>query len=207
MTLKVKLCFLVETTFKMTNYLQDVQSGIDNIINQIRFYNPGASVLVSSICYRDHKDCEALTYMGFMTPEEYWSFPMDIVSESRVAWFSEVDTADVAGAIDAVKSFNWSDADVRAIYHFGISPAHGVQFHGPEVSDQFPKGDPDGNDPLRDMHEFSVRGFDYTFFRITPAVDTMLEQFDTSYTGPGKFDVQALDTFTTYISEPDSEAE
>jgi hypothetical protein len=57
------------------------------------------------------------------------------------------------------------------------------------------------------MHEFSVQGFDYTFFRITPAVDTMLEQFDTSYTGPGKFDVQALDTFTTYISEPDSEAE
>lgn len=207
MTQTIKICFVVETTFKMTSYLADVQASMDDIVDDLCFRNQTAKVLVGAVHYRDYKDADDLTVTPFMSPTDFFSIPVDIVDQSRTWWWSENDAANVAQGLNAVNSLDWDGADVKLIFHYGISPAHGSQFHEADVSDMFPKGCPLGLDLLAIVHDFSVQSFDYTFFRITPAVDTMLSLFHESYTGPGQFHVENLDVIESYTSEPDSEEE
>jgi len=205
--MNIKICFVVETTFKMTPYLYDVQCSMEETINTVRFYNPQARILISAVTYRDYKDCEQLTSWTWTPMEEFWDSWEDLQKTSRTAWFSENDTADVAGAVNCALEQDWSDASLRMLVHYGISPAHGSQFHGPAVDDRFPDGDPMGKDLLADVRTFSLMPCEYTFFRITPLVDTMLSLMDEVYIGSGKFTVNDLDATETYISEPDSEEE
>ena len=207
MTKTIKICFVVETTFKMTSYLADVQASMDDIVDDLTFHNSDADVLVGAVYYRDHKDADDVTSTPFMSVNDFFSLPVDLTDESRVWWKNENDAANVAVGLHTVSRLDWSGADVKLIFHYGISPAHGSQFHGAEVSDLFPGGCPEGFDLLAIMHEFSLQSFDYTFYRITGAVDTMLEQFDQVYTGPGTFQVENLDIIDPYTSEPDSEEE
>ena len=205
--MNIKICFIVETTYKMTPYLYDVQSSMDEMINRMRFYNPHAQILVALVTYRDYKDVDPIGLIDWTPEQTFWEILGDLEKESRLAWFSENDTADVAGGVNQAIQLDWSDANARLVYHYGISPAHGRQFYGPGVHDTYPDGDPNGRDLLRDIHAFSCMPCDYTFFRITPMVDTMLSLMDESYTGGGKFRAENLDVTETYISEPDSEEE
>lgn len=205
--MKIKICFVVETTFKMTPYLRDVQESIGSIIHQIRFYNREANILLTMVNYRDYKDCEQLQVTSWLTEREFYDEWENLEQNSRVAWFSENDTADVAGGVNCAANLDWSDADSRLVFHYGISPAHGVAFHSPDLSDRYPKGDPNGVDLLKDVHALSCVPCDYTFFRINSMVDTMLSLMDESYTGGGVFRTEDLDLTDSYTSEPDSEEE
>lgn len=205
--MKIKICFVVETTYKMTPYLRDVQYSIGETVDKIRFYNQGADIRIAMITYRDYKDCEPVGFVPWQTDDNFFEAWDDLERDSRVAWFSENDAADVAGGVNCALKLGWSDADYRLVFHYGISPAHGKQFYGPGIYDEYPEGDPSGKDLLRDMYEFSCMPCDYTFFRITSAVDTMLSLMDESYTGGGIFRVEDLDTTESCTSAPDSEEE
>lgn len=204
--MKIKICFIVETTYKMTPHLYDVQCGMEEMVNRVCFYNQHAEVLVAMVTYRDYKDCDQIGVVDWTPAGEFFENWQDLVTESRVAWFNENDTADVAGGINCAVNLDWS-ADSRLVYHYGISPAHGRQFYSDDVWDKFPNGDPQGRDLLADVHKFSCMPADYTFFRINSLVDTMLSLMDEAYTGGGIFMVEDLDTTETYTSGPDSEEE
>ena len=205
--MKVKICFVVETTFKMTPYLRDVQASMDDIADDICFRNPQADVQIGAVYYRDFNDSSRIGLTDFMPAEEFFKLPLDLEDESRSWYWSENDTADVALGLNTVNCLQWDGADVKLIFHYGVSPAHGRQFYGPGVSDKFPDGCPSDYDLLGIVNTMSADKFDYTFFRITPVVDTMLSLFHEVYTGPGKFDICDLDTTESYTSEPDSEEE
>jgi hypothetical protein len=205
--MKIKMCFVIETTYKMTPYLYDVQCDMEHVLHRVRFYNPHAEVLVAAVTYRDYKDCDQTGVRDWISADNFWEFWEDLEQESRTAWFNENDAADVAGGVNCALNLDWSNANVRLVFHYGISPAHGRQFCGLGVHDNYPDGDPNGKDLLRDMYAFSWMPCDYTFYRITPMVDTMLSLMDEAYTGGGKFKVENLDVSDSYISEPDSEEE
>lgn len=203
----IKICFVVETTFKMTPYLRDVQYSMDEVVDEICSHNKDAKVQVGAVYYRDYNDACRISLTSFMPPEEFFNLSLDLVDESREWYWSENDTADIALGLKEVNALGWDDADAKLIFHYGVSPAHGRQFYGQGVSDLFPDGYPNGPDLLAIVHDFSTRSFNYTFFRITTVVDTMLSLFDESYTGPGKFKVCDLDVTESYTSEQDSEEE
>lgn len=208
MTLKIKLAFLIETTSAMTDCLEDVTYEIESILNQIKFYNPTADIQVASVCYRDYRDSDQLGFQSFCSPEKFMELLEEesLYDQSCVASFSPDDVADVAGGLRVLRTgLDWENADIRLLHHFAISPPHGEKFHNSKRHDSFPQGDPNGLNPLEDMYEFSRDIFHYTFHRIDSEVDTMLEQFDQVYTGPGKFEVKQLEITATYISEPDSQ--
>jgi len=208
MTLKIKLAFLIETTPAMTDCLEDVTYEIESILNQTKFYNPEADIQVGCVCYRDYRDADQLGGESFCSPEEFMKLleKESLYERSCVASFSRDDVADVAGGLRLLRTFlNWGDPDIRLIHHFAISPPHGEHFHNSKRNDSFPQGDPNKLNPLEDMAELSKANYHYTFHRIDSEVDTMLEQFDQVYTGPGKFEVNQLEITATYISEPDSQ--
>lgn len=207
MTQTIRICFVIETTFKMTSYLRDVQAHMDEVVDDICFRNSLSNVQVGAVYYRDYNDSDRIGFTDFMSPNDFFNLPLDLESESKTWYWSENDTADVALGLKTVNSLNWDDADIKLIFHYGVSPAHGRQFYGPDVSDMFPEGCPSKHNLLELVHQFSEERFNYTFMRITAVVDTMLSLFHEVYTGPGKFEVYDLDITESYTSEPDSEEE
>lgn len=205
--MKVKICFVVETTFKMTPYLRDVQASMDRVVDNIYLRSEYDDIEVGAVYYRDYNDASRISFTEFMPASEFFNLPLDLVDDSRAWYWSENDTADVALGLKEITKMEWDDAHVKLIFHYGVSPAHGRQFYGHGVTDRFPEGCPSKVDLLALVHEFSMQSFDYTFFRSTPVIDTMLSLFDEVYTGPGKFEVCDLDTTESYTSEPDSEEE
>jgi len=202
--MKIKVCFLVETTPNMSPYLSDAQYSMEEVLDKVSFYNQHSEISVGAVYYRDYNDIEHSFTIPFSTPEEFYENPANSVD---VYGFSEDDTTNVACGLNALRQMDWEDADVKLIYHYAVSPAYGLRFHGPEARDKHPKGDPSGLDPLKIVNSLSLLTFNYTFFRITPAVDTMLSLFHEAYVGPGTFRVESFDTTESYISEPDSEEE
>lgn len=205
MTLKIKLAFLIETTPAMTGCLEDVTYEIESILNQIKFYNLEADIQVGCVCYRD---ADQLGIEHFSSPDKFMKRLEEesLYDQSCIASFSRDDVADVAGGLRLLrKGLDWRNADIRLLHHFALSPPHGEKFHNSKRHDSFPQGDPNGLNPLEDMCEFSKDNYHYMFHRIDSEVDTMLEQFDQVYTGPGKFEVKQFKITETYISEPDSQ--
>jgi hypothetical protein len=205
--MKIKICFIVETTYSMASYLHDVQYSMEETLNGIRFYNPNADISVALVTYRGFNDPDQIGIRDWRSDEEFWDNWTDLKDDSLVAWFSETETADVAGGVNNAVSLDWSEANTRLVFHYGISVAHGDKFHGPDIYDRFPKGDPRGYDLLADVYTFSYMSCEYTFFRIDSRVDTMLTLMDEAYTMGGKFVVEQLEITEPYTSEPDSEEE
>lgn len=203
--MKMKICFLVEKSCKMATHIEDVRYSINRVVNYIRFYNPDSEILFSLVTYHDSKHDTRITSRPWAPYNDFWGYLEDL---EDIVWPSEHETEDVAGAVNfARESLDWSDVNSRQLFHYGISPAYGRQFHEVSVMDKYPNGGPEGINLLTEMYKFSSLPCDYTFFRISPMADTMLSLMDESYTGGGTFSVEDLETTEPYISEPDSEEE
>jgi hypothetical protein len=177
---------------------------MEEVLDRVSFYNRNSEISVGAVYYRDYQDIDYTFSIPFSTPEEFYENPSNSVD---VIGYGDSSATNVVNGLDTLRRMDWEDADVKLIYHYAVSPAYGFMYHSDDVYDKYPKGDPSGLDPLKIVNDLSLMSFNYTFFRITPAVDTMLSLFDESYVGPGTFRVESLDTNEEYISEPDSEEE
>jgi hypothetical protein len=101
---------------------------------------------------------------------------------------------DVAHALEVAVHQDWCDSDVKIVFHIADAPAHGMAFHSAGVSDRFPRGDPDGFDPRDFVEKMSFLDIHYTFVKIHPSTDTMLEVFHNCYSHGGTFNVIDLRT-------------
>ena len=71
--------------------------------------------------------------------------------------------------------------DVKILYFVTDAPAHGTEYHPITMGDRYPRGDPQGREPKKQVRDLSSRGIDFTIFRVTPQIDKMIEQFDAGY--------------------------
>lgn len=206
--LTIKVCFVIETTFEMTEILPSVQSYIEDTVYTLpsRLDLPTAEVIPAAILYRDYEDPEDVSCYDFRPAGLFFDDLPDLQRESRVACFGKSDAANVAGAVHAILGLDWSDAYVSVVVHCGITPPHGRMFDDyPGRLDRFPGENPYGHNLLEDMKELSRNRVHYMFVRISSRVDTMLEMFHQVYESPGTFTV--VDLPEEYTSEPDSVGE
>ena len=143
--MKIKICFLVETTPSMSPYLSDAQYSMEEVLDRISFYNQGSEILVGAVYYRDYDDIDYTFSIPFMLPNEFYENPSHSVN---VLGYDDNSATNVAEGLRSVRLLDWDDADVKLIYHYAVSPAHGLRFHEPDIYDKHPKGDPNGLDPL-----------------------------------------------------------
>lgn len=174
----VKICILMDCTASMEMWIQASKDQIQSILRNV----PHADFQVAFVGYRDHGDNVPLIMIPFTDVDDVLDRIRDVHAEG-----GDDIAEDVQGGMDAVQELDWSNADVKTIIHIADAPPHGKSFHSPWVSDRFPDTAP--NDLLKIVHEFSVASIDYTFVRIVDATDGMVELFDNSYVGPGKFQV------------------
>jgi len=176
----VKIAFVLDCTGSMESWIHEAKTKIQEIVSSTRELHPNAEFEVALVAYRDYGDVVRRRIVDFTTPA-------DVVRVLRTIHAEGGDDAaeDVAGALERACSLTWGASDVRLIFHIADAPAHGIQFHSPRVSDRFPDGDPDGNDPMRSLRHLANMETDYTFVRITSSTDVMIDVFHATYTRHG----------------------
>jgi hypothetical protein len=168
----------MDCTASMEMWIQASKDQIQSILRNV----PHADFQVAFVGYRDHGDNVPLIMIPFTDIDSVLDQIRDVHAEG-----GDDIAEDVYSGMVFAQELNWSNADVKTIIHIADAPPHGKGFHSPWVSDRYP--DTDHNELLKIVHDFSVAGVDYTFVRIVDATDGMIEMFDNSYVGPGKFQV------------------
>jgi hypothetical protein len=142
---------------------------------------------VAFVGYRDYGDTERFVIVPF-------TLVQDLLEEIQNVYALGGDdlAEDVAGGMEKARELDWSDADVRSIFHIADAPPHGREYHNAGTSDRYPRGDPRGLSPKSLIGSFSGLGVDYTFIRINESTDKMAEVFFEHYVHGGEFKVVDL---------------
>lgn len=180
----VKICFLMDCTSSMTPWIHQAKTRMVELTNQVRSQHETAHLLVSFIGYRDYDDDERIIEIPFQNPR-------DTMEQIRMVEAEGGDdiAEDVAHGLERALHQDWSDANVKIVFHIADAPAHGDAFHDSRVSDRYPRGDPEGFDPRDFVERMSLLDIHFTFVKIHPRTDTMIEQFDNCYAKGGSFKV------------------
>jgi hypothetical protein len=118
--------------------------------------------------YRDHTDKERFVLHGLNENVDAL-----VAAIRSVHAHGGGDTPeDVAGGLFHALNLPW-EGDVRLVLLCCDAPAHGDQYHDPNLEDAYPKGCPEGRDPAQLVRALAQKRVDMTVFRVNPSVDTM----------------------------------
>lgn len=182
--INVKVCFVMDCTASMEPYIHQAKTRMVELVDNVRDQHPRAHILVSFVGYRDYGDEERMIVIPFQTARD------TMAQIQGVQATGGDDTAeDVANGLERALHQDWSECDVKVLFHIADAPAHGSTFHDMKVSDRYPSGDPDGLDPRDFVERMSFLNIHFTFVRIHDSTDTMIEEFYNCYTKGGTFKV------------------
>lgn len=168
----------------MGPWIREAKTKMVSLIDTVHAQNPNARVRVGFVGYRDYDDTERSILIPFMNAQDTMQNIQRLTAEG-----GDDEAEDVAHGLYRALHMDWSDSEVKIVFHIADAPAHGRDFHRPIVSDRFPHGDPDGLDPRDSVERMSFLDIHYTFVKIHASTDTMLEQFHNCYTQGGTFTV------------------
>ncbi len=174
----------MDCTASMEPYIQHAKTHMVELTNQVRTEHETAHLLVSFIGYRDYGDQERMIEIPFQEARETMEQIRNVSAEG-----GEDIAEDVAHGLERALHQDWNDANVKILFHIADAPAHGQAFHAPKVSDRYPNGDPEGFDPRDFVEKMSFEDIHFTFVKIHPRTDTMIEQFHNCYAKGGSFNV------------------
>jgi hypothetical protein len=187
MAVNVKICILMDCTASMEPWIAQARNRMVQMVNTVRTQHPQAVLRVSFVGYRDYGDDQRFVIVPFLEAHETMARIQDVYAEG-----GDDIAEDVATGLFHALHQHWSDADVKLVFHVADAPAHGLAFHAPNLSDRFPRGDPDGLDPRDFVEKMSFLDIHYTFVKIHHCTDTMIEQFHNCYVQGGSFSVVDL---------------
>ncbi|KAJ4461181.1 hypothetical protein PAPYR_2646 [Paratrimastix pyriformis] len=82
---------------------------------------------------------------------------------------------DVIGGLEKVAALSWG-ANIRLLIHLVDAPAHGMQFHGPDVRDDHPEGLP-GQNPAQTLAQLHAMHILYRMFMLAHPQPMMYKAF------------------------------
>jgi len=168
----------------MGPWIHEAKTKMVSLIDTVHAKNPNARVRVGFVGYRDYDDAEQYIVIPFMNAQD----TMQGIKGVTAVGGDDI-AEDVANGLHRALHMDWSDSEVKIVFHIADAPAHGMDFHGAVVSDRFPRGDPDGLDPRDIVERMSFLDIHYTFVKIHESTDTMIEQFHNCYGNGGTFTV------------------
>jgi hypothetical protein len=191
MATHVQLCFVLDCTGSMQDWIDAARDQIRTILDQTQQdVETGLVFEVGFVGYRDFGDAEQIISIPFTRDIDDLRRRIQAI---RADGGNDVAEDVVGGLMHAVEMMRGRTTGVRQVIHIADAPAHGKLFHDVRCSDRYPNGDPNGQDPCHFIHELSTMGVDYTFVRIHRSTDTMLEAFHNSYSSSsGTFKVLDL---------------
>lgn len=206
---RIKVCFLVESTYRMDGWADHIWEFAEDTLKDLQKKHPYADIEAASVEYKDYGDPDQVSCTLFTDVTTFLTVFSELRLNMNIAQFNQDEAEDVAGGLHAAaNTLNWRDADVKLLYHIGMSPCHGAQFHDESISDNYPAGDPQGLDPLHELQLLVAAGVQYWFVRISSDTDIMVDQFQAAY-GDGVFYVMDVpdEDETSQSDGPDSVGE
>ena len=173
---RVDVCIAMDVTGSMGKYLNASRDTVSEAFDTLHTLYPECEFYLSFVGYRDYGDSERFNVAPLTKDiKSVRQYISDVVPEGGD------DTAeDVAGALEQISQLDWK-GQVKTVFFVTDAPAHGTDYHPITTGDRYPRGDPDGRIPTKQMAALASRGIDFTIFRVTPEIDKMIEQFDVAY--------------------------
>lgn len=164
---KVQIAFLLDATESMQDWIDVCKNEILEIIKKTE----NVEFEVALVSYTDYEED------GYRAPRVV-HFTKDVqVIKTALAGITAKggdDCAeDVAGGIYCLSKLAWDHSAIQHVVHLADAPPHGDEFHEPWVVDDFPDGDPGGEDLLGML--MAIDGINYTFFKITENTDKFID--------------------------------
>ena len=172
----IDVCFCFDVTGSMGPYIKASVETVLEVFDALQALYPTCTFRLSFIGYRDFGDDEQFIVIPFT---ENIKSVRDRISVINACGGNDT-PEDVAGALDKINKLEWK-GDVKIVYFVTDAPAHGTEYHPITMGDRYPRGDPEGRDPKKQVRQLASRGIDFTIFRVTPQIDKMIEQFDAGY--------------------------
>lgn len=184
---EIDLCFVIDLTFSMDEHWKRLQTGINELVENLQFVLSELPLRVAFVGYREHvraKKHSKIAVAGKCNcPNRLavQNFTPDICSFEEATKRHSVslghgNCADVHGGLNAaVSELDWNST-TRILYHIGDEPCHGSSFHDYRA-EEYPNGDPTGlnmADILRSMAEKRIM---YFFGKIYDRTDKMISMF------------------------------
>ncbi len=171
----IKIAFLLDCTGSMQPWIDKAKITIEETVATVRG-DHGGTIEVALVAYRDYGDAMRRRVVNFTSPEDITKILEDLVAEG-----GDDEAEDVAGGLNRICGLTWGPSDVRMVFHIADAPAHGLDFHDIRVSDRYPDGDPEGQDPIESLKHLACQEVEYTFVRITSSTDKMVDVFHNVY--------------------------
>jgi len=180
----IDVCFVMDCTGSMGSFITAAKEKILEIILEVEKIEPTAIMRVAFVGYRDYGDgALQLEKVDFVEKAD-----MEVVRAKLAACPATGGgdgPEDIAGGLRAVTELSWCSS-TRLLIHFADCPCHGKKYHGTELYDTYPDGDPSGLVP-EDLLRIIVRKrIDYYFMKITELTNTMINIFQTVFVEVGK---------------------
>ena len=186
---KIFVAILIDCTASMQPYIDDTRDAVKKVLMQME--NPNTVLNVALIGYTDvdpYKPIPPQTGAGQYT---ILNFTPDMTRVHRFLDSTRASGGDdaaenMAGALNELGKLSWpkeTSPDItRKVMIIADAPCHGRDYHGIEVSDNFPGGCPFGFDPKLQIAGFAHQNIDVIVVRLVKhTLDKMIEAFDAAY--------------------------
>ena len=158
---RLDILFIIDSTNSINTFLSDIKQNFLNIIDEIITKCPTSILHVGFIAYKDLDDLD----FG----EEYLDIDFKRITENpegkkeisekieKLKSSGGFDTCeDLTGAFQLSLKKSWQGFSKFAILATD-APCHGLEFHDPDIEDNYPKGDPKKRDIKNYVKEFAER--------------------------------------------------
>jgi hypothetical protein len=178
-TLKIDLCFVIDSTGSMGPWLEQVKASVKQLVEQMGVEGSRSGVAqvkirLALLAYQDYFDTNRYDRQDFTDDVDAFLAVVRKLTPRGGADLPE----DLVGGLKEAMEYSWDpQADTRMLLLIADAPCHGKQF-SPYDSDQSLKhlaAHPE--DPEALVREIAKRDIHFSFTRITPSTDVMLEAF------------------------------
>jgi hypothetical protein len=176
-TNKIEVAIVMDATASMQNWIDAACKTVLDAFSTLQNENPNSLFRLACVCYRDFGDEIPFIIEPFT---EDISVVQNTIKNTIASGGSD-QAEDIAGALEKVLQLEWSKDTCKLILWVCDAPAHGNKYHLITVDDRYPKGDPKGLEPSEQIKELSLKGIDFTMFRINKSIDKMVEIFSSIY--------------------------
>lgn len=135
---QLDLCLLLDCTGSMASWIERSKNTLKEIIDTVKAGNPGLSVRVCFVGYRDIKDRERFSLMDFSEDLDAVKAFIAKVSADGGGDFPE----DVQGGFNKALNMKWAPDSVKQVFHIFDAPGHGKDIC--DGGDDYPAGSPEG---------------------------------------------------------------
>ena len=178
---RLDLLFIIDSSNSVNPYLYNIKQNLSKMITDISHNCPTATIYIGFIGYRDFNELDlGDQYIDIELTKDKEEINQKIKDLEPYGGGDEAE--DLAGAFELALNKIWKGFSRFAILATD-APCHGIEFHSPEVEDNYPDGDP--RVPKRDIKElvknFAEKTISLFCIRLTNTTEIMFNIFEKKY--------------------------